>query len=417
MLVSRSSRRALVAALAVLLAAATASGASAAPASSSPLGPPAPAKGTPVKIGLITDGGNCPGCQDQNEAPAAKAAASWANEYLTGLAGHPITLDVCIDNLDPGTASDCANQMIRDNVAAVIFGEDGVIETPWSVLHSAQIPTINDSTTTTALLQDAASTFILDDSNAFTVSLPLAVAKQKHAKTVSVIVVDLPTATDIYSLSSTLSQFKQSGVKLQVVPAPLTTPDMTPQAQQIVAKNPNGVVLVVGVDSFCLAAFNGLRAVGFHGTISAISYCFTEPSTVKQVPASTLKGMVIGNEAPIGDSADVSMRQYRAVLQKYANNLSPTDPVAMAIFRDFGALSVGTRGLQGAVTPASVIAAMKAMNNEVMPFSGTGRIFRCNGKASASGPAVCSRSVIASILNASGTPSQFNVENNAPIPG
>ena len=418
MWVSRSSRRALVAVLAVLLAAATAtaSGAGAAPGSS-PLGPPAPAKGTPVKIGLISDGGNCPGCQDQNEVPAAKAAANWANEYMTGLAGHPITVDVCIDNMDPGTASDCANQMIRDNVAAVVFGEDGVIETPWNVLHNAQIPTLNDSTTTTALLQDATSTFELDDSNVFTVSLPLAVAKQKHAKTVSVMVVDLPTATDIYSLPSTLSEFKQAGVKLQVVPAPLTTPDMTPQAQQIFAKNPNGVVLVVGVDPFCLAAFNGLRAVGFHGTISAISYCFTEPTTVKQVPASTLKGMTIGNEAPIGDSTDASMREYRAVLQKYANNLSPTDPLPMAIFRVFGALSVGTRGLQGAVTPASVIAAMKAMNNEVMPFSGTGRIFRCNGKASASGPAVCSRSVIASILNASGTPSQFNVENNAPIPG
>ncbi len=417
MWVSRSSRRAVVAALAVLLAAGTAGAAraGAAPASS-PLGPPAPAKGTPVKIGLISDGGNCPGCMDAEEEPAAKAAASWANEYMTGLAGHPITVDVCIDNMDPGTAIDCANQMIRDNVAAVVIGADGVIESPWNVLHNAHIPVINDSNTITAMLQDATSTFVLNDSNAFTVSLPLAVAKQKHAKIVSVIVVDLPIATDIYSLPSTLSQYKQSGVKLEVVPAPLTTPDMTPQAQRIVATNPNGVASIVGDDPFCLAAFDGLKAVAFHGTISAISYCFTEPTTVKQVPASTLKGMVIGNEAPVGDSSDASMRQYKAVLQKYANNLSPTDPLPMAIFRDFGALSVGTRGLQGAVTPTSVIAALKAMNNEVMPFSGTGRIFRCNGKASASGPAVCSRSVIASTLGASGTPSQFTVENNEPIP-
>ena len=64
------------------------------------------ATGTPVKIGLLTTGGNCAGCTANYEAPAAQAAVDWLNEYKNGLAGHPITLDVCVDNNDPAKGTD-----------------------------------------------------------------------------------------------------------------------------------------------------------------------------------------------------------------------------------------------------------------------------------------------------------------------
>ena len=87
------------------------------------LGPVARAMGTPVKVGLITDGGTCSsGCGAGDEAPVAQATVAWLNQHMNGLAGHPMTLDVCVDNLDPGTASDCANQMIRDKDVAVVIG-------------------------------------------------------------------------------------------------------------------------------------------------------------------------------------------------------------------------------------------------------------------------------------------------------
>src|SRR6516164_1891623 len=68
------------------------------------LGPAAPATGTPVKVGLITDGGCC-GATAGAEQPVATAAVQWLNQYMNGLAGHPISLDVCVDDLDPGKGS------------------------------------------------------------------------------------------------------------------------------------------------------------------------------------------------------------------------------------------------------------------------------------------------------------------------
>src|SRR6202043_3355638 len=105
------------------------------------------ATGTPVKVGLLTTGGNCSGCTSNYEVPAARAAVAWLNDYNNGLAGHPMTLDVCVDNNDPGKGSDCANQMISDNVDAVVLGSSGVSETEWKILHDAGLPVVNHSAT------------------------------------------------------------------------------------------------------------------------------------------------------------------------------------------------------------------------------------------------------------------------------
>ena len=374
------------------------------------------ATGTPVKIGLLTTGGNCSGCTANYEAPAGRAAAGWLNDYQNGLAGHPITVDVCVDNNDPGKGTDCANQMIRDGVSAVVLGSSGINETEWKILHDAGIPVVNHSTTVPALIQDAKSTFILYDPEAQTLTLPIATAKRVHAKQISLIVVDFPTATDLYKQDSTKQAFDDAGIKWNMVTVPLGQADVTPQAQQVIAKNPDGVVSIVGSDITCIPAINALHSLGFKGTITTISYCITDAMR-KAVPAEAIKGMRFGAEAPFGDKTDRSMRQYAAILDKYANTQVPADDQpGVTVFQSVAAIGVGAQGLKGAVTPASVTAAMKGMKNAVLPASG-GRVFRCNGKATSEGPAICSVSTNTGTLDAQGKPSSYAVDNNEPVPG
>jgi ABC-type branched-subunit amino acid transport system substrate-binding protein len=378
------------------------------------LGPPAPATGTPVKVGLITNGDTCTGCTSVNEAPVARATVPWLNAHMHGLAGRPITLDVCVDDLDPGKASDCANQMIRDNVVAVVIGSNGVIETSWKILHDAKIPVITNAVTSSALLTDTSSTFMINDPIAQVVNLPIAVAKDAGAKKISTIVVDLPIATDVYKNSKSL--FDESGVTLDLVPVALGTADLTPQAQQIQTNNPDGLVSIVGPDSFCIAALDSLRAVGYQGSKFMISQCLTD-ATRKAIPGDVLKGIVTASLAPIGDKADRSMQQYDAVLDTYAKTkIDRSDLVGLMVYQSLAALSVGAQDLKGNVTPASVTAALKGMKNELLPGSG-GRHFRCNGHASAERPSVCSISVLAATLDAHGNPAKYTVENDEPIGG
>ena len=385
--------------------------------SAASLGEEAPATGTPVKIGLITDGGDCNQCAAAaGEEPVAKAAVAWLNQYRHGVAGHPVSLDICVDDLDPGKAADCANQMIRDDVAAVVIGSNGVIETSWKLLHDAHIPVINNGATNAVLLQDPESTFVINDPYAQIVDYPIAVAEKAGADRVSAMVIDLPIATGVYK-GTTERTFEDAGVELDVVPVPIGTPDMTPQAQQVVADNPDGTVVIVGHDQFCIPALNGLRAAGFEGSTIVISQCLTE-ATRKAVPGDVLDGLLTASIAPVGEDDDPSMREYRAVLAKFADEageeVDPNEVVGLGVFQSFGALSAATQGLQGEVTPASVTAAIKAMGNEELPASG-GRVFRCNGKASTFGPALCSSSMAVATLDSHGDPAKYTVENNSPI--
>lgn len=372
------------------------------------------ATGTPVKVGLLTTGGNCTGCSANYETPAAGAAVDWLNDYRNGLAGHPMTLDVCLDNNDPGTGSDCANQMIRDNVDAVVLGSSGVAGSEWKILRDAGIPIVNHSTTQTELLQDPKSTFILYGSDVQTVTLPISVAKNAGAKKVSFIVVDVPAATDIYKSDSTKQAFKRAGLTYSVIPVPLGQADVTPQAQQIVASNPDGVVVIVGNDPLCIGTLNGLHELGFRGTVTTISYCITDAMR-KAVPGEVVKGIRFGSEAPVGDASDRSMKEYAAIIDKYAKGKVPlSDLSAITVFQSFAAIVIGSEKLKGEVTPASITAAMKAMDNAVLPASG-GRVFRCNGKAAPQSPSTCSVSTITGTLDSKGFPASYRTDNNGPI--
>jgi branched-chain amino acid transport system substrate-binding protein len=404
-------RRVLILGVVVGLAASWATVANAdAPASA----PAQKATGEPVKVGLITTGGDCDGCSGQAEAPAAEAAVKWLNATQNGLAGHPMELVTCVASNDPGKAADCANQMISEGVVAVIEGSSGTIATSWKIVNDAGIPFINHSTTDEPILEDTESTFILYDPLAQTVTLPIEVAKAKKAKKISVIPVNVPAATTIYETAA--DKFKKAGVKLDVIPVDLGVSDMSNQAQQVVNDNPDGVVSIVGHDAFCIPALNGLNAVGFEGTLTTISFCITDAMR-EAVPAEVIDGMRFGSEAPVGaKKLDKSLKEYQKALKKYApEDVDPEDMTGITTFQSFGALSLGTKTLQGDVTPEAVITALRGMDNEVLPASG-GRIFRCNGKASDFGPSICSRSTVVATLDGTGNPKKYTTENNEPVP-
>jgi branched-chain amino acid transport system substrate-binding protein len=405
-------RRLLVTGVVVMTAASsaaiTAVAAGAAPAQA----PAQKATGTPVKVGLLTTAGDCDGCTGKDEPPAAQAAVGWLNATNNGLAGHKIELDTCVTSNDPGKATDCANQMIADGVVAVAEGSDGVLGTVAPILQAAGIPLVNHSSTDDNVLKDTKSTFILYDPLAQTVTLPIAVAKAAKAKKISFIVIDVPTATDVYKSAAGI--FKKAGIKIDVVPVAIGTADMSNQAQQVLVDNPDGIVSIIGHDAFCIPALNALNAVGFKGAITTISFCVTDAMR-KAVPANVIKGVRFASEAPIG-SNDKSIRDYKKILKKYgAGDVDPNDLIALTAFQSIAAIGLGTKKLQGEVTPATVTAAMKSMDNEVLPASG-GRLFRCNGKASSFSPAVCSVGTVASSLDASGKPTKYTTENNKPIP-
>jgi branched-chain amino acid transport system substrate-binding protein len=389
------------------------SGAAVPAASSNVLGTKNPAKGTPVKIGFITDD-RSPRGDNSIETPVANATTKWLNQYMRGVGGHPIELVRCVSAADPSTSTDCASEMIAQDVAAVVVGANSVIGNIWAPLNQAGIPVFLFGSSSPDLVADTDTTFIMTNGRASLFALPAGVAKENKAKKVSAVVVDIPAATNFWKEAAP-ALYKEAGLAVELMAIAGGTADMTPQMQQLVKDNPKGVAFVLGGDAFCIAAFNGLRAAGFKGTIAAVPFCISD-ATRTAVPGDFLEGIQIAATSPSDDPKNPSMKQYFAVLDKFgASDADKTNTIGQSMFMALSGLSVATQKLKGAATPKSIAAAAKAMDWSVLPGAG-GTHIRCNGKADPAQPAVCTNSVLAAELNAQGRAATYTPLNDERIP-
>lgn len=416
---TRRTRRAVLTAIAVVTVTTLAVGSAAqaaAPTQSNGakkvLGPKDPAKGTPVRIGFVTDDVTA-STDNSIETPVAEAATKWLNAHRGGIGGRPIELVRCVSGGDPGKSADCANQMIRDDVAAVVTGSQQFMVNLWNPLHAAGIPLFVFGTGSPDLLADADSTFVLGAGQAALVNLMVGAAKANKAKKVTVVAIDVPAATQYYKEEGP-ARFAAEKLQMDLVPVALGTADMTPQMQRVVSDNPDGVVFVIGNDTFCIAAFNGLRAAGFDGALTTIPQCLSD-ATRTAVPGDFLEGVQISANAPVDTPKHPAAKLYNTVLDRFgASGVDKTRVTGYGIFQALAGLAAATQDLSGEVTPASIIAAAKSMPWSELPTSGIH--VRCNGKANAAQPAVCATGTLAATLNAAGKATKYRAVGDDPIP-
>ncbi|MFG1921968.1 ABC transporter substrate-binding protein [Cryptosporangium sp. NPDC048952] len=370
------------------------------------LGPEAAAKGEPVRIGVVT--GKAATGQRAVERDVSEATIEYLNARKSGIGGRPIELKVCDTTADPSTATDCANQMIQAHVVGVVIGSTSVAEAVWDPLHAAGIPTMLFAASDAPVLRDADSTFVLSDPIFSSVTLPLELAKDEGKTTVTTIVVDVPSALGLYSTVAP-PLYAAAGVEHQLIVVPLDTADMTPQLQKL-AKGDPGVVQVVGNDSFCVAAFNGLRAVGFTGLINAAGPCISD-ATRKATPKDQLEGMMVSAATPLGTD-NPSMQLYEAVAATYGRDIDLTVPAGMSLFSTIVSFHAAVANITGDVTPAAVTAAIKGAPETAMPGAVPLK-FKCDGSYYPATPAVCLRGGLIATLDDQGRPEKYEARGVA----
>lgn len=368
------------------------------------LGTPNPATGTPVKVGLISDGAT-QAFDNSAELTAMKAAADYWNEFKGGIAGHPIETVTCETKNEPATAADCANKMIADGVVAVVVGQSAQGEAVWKPLSEAKIPLTFLAASGDGPLTDPETTFNLHNGYGTLFALPVSIAEQNDAKKIAFVVIDVPQALTAFDEAAP-QVLEAAGLEYDLVKVPIGTADMTPQMQEIENSGAE-VVQVVGNDSFCIAAFNGLKAVGYEGEITAVTHCITD-ATRESVDGSVLDGMYITATAAVGDTEDEGYQLYVATMEKYTDDADVNNSTTMGAWVAMASFLTAIEKLEGEVTPATVAAAGKGMDKSLMPGGG-GLEFQCNGEANPSTPAVCTAQVLQAKLDAQGNPAEYSV--------
>jgi branched-chain amino acid transport system substrate-binding protein len=301
--------------------------------------------------------------------------------------------------------------MIQDGAVAVVVNNSSVVDTAWEPLHTAGVPTLIFQDYGDKMTKDTKSSFLLINPVPTLFGLPISVAQSEHVDKIAFVLIDVPPALSAFNADGP-EIIKNAGLEYDLVRVPPGTPDMTSQMQQI-ASSGAGVVHVVGNDTFCIAAIQGLKAAGYTGKITAVSQCLTD-ATRDALP-DQLDGVYIQSSLALGAADDPTYQLYEAVMGAYGKDVRDTENInAMGAYTVLAALATALEGIEGDITPQSVISTMKAMPEAEVPGGG-GVKFRCGGSAMPSLPAVCTNQWLRATLDAKGQPSHYEVEDSSTI--
>jgi branched-chain amino acid transport system substrate-binding protein len=368
------------------------------------LGPENVAEGEPVRIGLVGDGAT-DAFDNRDELRAGEAAAEYWNTHRGGLAGRPVEVRTCEMGNEPARATDCADQLIEDDVVAVALSQSGVADSVWEPLHEAGIPTMFLQTSAQEYLMDGVSSFTMMNPLGTLLGLPMAVAEEEGVDHIAFVIIDVPQAREGIEGTAPLV-LEPAGIDYDVIAIAPGTADMSAQMQQVVNSGA-GLVHVTGNDAFCISAFNGLATAGYAGPVAAVSQCITDV-TQDSVPGDVLEGTYITASQALG-ADHPTYRHYRAVIDTYGDDVEDVENVlGMGGYAAVLSLLLATEELEGDVTPETVIEAAGSMPEQEVPGGG-GATFQCGGSATDLLPAVCSNQSLQAVLDGDGRLTDYQV--------
>jgi branched-chain amino acid transport system substrate-binding protein len=368
-------------------------------AAAAAFGTPKPATGTPLKVGFVTDGKTA-NIDNSSEVPAAQAAVKYVNQYLGGINGHPITLDICDTQQTPSGGTDCGNQMVSDGVPVVLESVSGQAPSVYKPIAAANIPYVGYSVADAGVLQAKTGAYVLTNGLSTSFAGPAKVAQLAGAKHAAEVVIDVPGATGPAKALDPAFYKNAGGITVDVVAIPPGTADMTPQMQAELTKNPDQVH-IIGDVPFCTSAIKALKSLGYNKPVVVIQQCIASGSAAS-IPGG-YKGVVEITSASFDPTA-ADTKLYVAAMSTWAAGTPPfVNGVTSEGYATVLGFAQAMSGLTSDPTPANIEAAFAAMSPQPLPFGG-GINFQCDGKQVSLTASVCSTGALEATLDQSGNP-------------
>ena len=362
-----------------------------------PLGTPTAATGDPVKIGLITEsGGEAISSQSQLTETGAQIAVDYVNEYRGGLAGQPIELVICGNKASASGASDCANQMVEQDVAAVVWPFTGFGPQQVPIITGAGIPIIAVSGSSTEELTTP-GVFIITGGYVGTLGAYAQHSADNTVEKFSMITIDVPSATQAAEGIGSMV-FGNAGVDYSVVKVAPGTPDMTAQVQAAISDGATALG-VTGDVTFCTSFFQAYQALALDVPKYIIQPC-VDPTVIDSL-SDVLDGSILATTVATDEDTDV----YAAMVDKYGDGTVDPNPAINAGVSSGVAtimnLSNLMDGVAGPITAAVATDQAKTAIDTPMWLSG-GLTFTCNGTAIPILPNLCSAQFQIGTVDATG---------------
>ncbi|WP_406274301.1 ABC transporter substrate-binding protein [Nocardia sp. NBC_00881] len=362
----------------------------------SALGIPNKAAGAPIKIAFSSEG-KAAQFDTTPEIEAAKAAASYVNDYLGGINGRPIEINlVCENQGQPGRTRDCANKFVQSDAVALVSGPTIFMDTTLEVTSTAGLAYFNLGSTAGAF--GSPNSYVMTNTLGAVVAVPATYAKEHNIQRVAILTMDVPSSVEPLRQIGAMV-YGNAGVTPDIVPVPPGTPDQTPQVQAAL-NNHAQMFHVLGDPAFCTSALKAMRTLKVEQPIAVIGQCIGDETTAAQIPGGYADLLVAPQSATDPSAQDTKI--YDAVIDKYTDGKLKTATAPTGYQAVLGFARAMT-GFQGEATRQNITAYLGAMPSpQPMPL-GAGITFQCGSKVVAIAPNICAKEGLLGTAEEDGT--------------
>ncbi len=338
------------------------------------------ATGTPIKIGTIN--------QDTGAAAAFpeltvadKVAFEFINTELDGLDGHPLELITCDTRFSPDLSLQCAQQMVDEDVIAVVGGidiwGDGI-----KVLEDNGIPYVGGI----PVSFNAARSPVSFQFSGGTWGAVLGEAKyavdELAAERVSIIHAEFAPITDAAEYGR--RYLEGVGVDVKVVTVPPIGADMVSAINEAGEGDPDAIIALTA-DSGCVPTMETAKQLELDAVLMLTGAC-AAPKIIDSA-GDAVEGRIFNLEAELGDEYPDNAL-YQAIGDKYGPLFDyEVQGAGTVSFRAVMNLYVALRAIGAdAATPAAILDHFRNAKDAPSFF---GHPYTCDGKQLAGLPALC----------------------------
>ena len=249
--------------------------------------PAGPATGEPIKFMTIATF-ESPNFSVPQVQTAIEARVKAINE-AGGVNGRPLEAEFCNDRFDPNEASACARRAAEIGAVAVLGGTTPQAQAIFPVLAEEQIPWVGGSGTAGAIeLQDPISYPIIGGSPAMLIGVGRALVDQSGP---NVAVITTDNAASQAGSDAVSQGIAAAGGTAQVFPAPLDTVDFSGIVATALATNPDAVAITTPPEP-APKVVQALRQAGYQGLIGSPSSLL--PPASLEALGTDAEGVILG---------------------------------------------------------------------------------------------------------------------------
>lgn len=340
------------------------------------------ASGSPIQLGMINQENTAAG-SFPDVRQGALAAASYINNSLGGLKGHPLKISPCITDASPASGANCSRKLIGEHVVAVIGGEDFSTSGSIPPLAAAKVPYVGGIPILPAESTSPISFQFSGGSAAAFSAQNLYLVKYLHVKSVNIITTANPAGLAAATTFGADILKKLGVTNVKTVQAAADAADFTAPVQQIAANNPDAIMVLFGSPA-CSRIMQAIGSLGVKSTTFYPGSCLTQ----KEVTAggNGADGAYFNSDNMLFDGNDPQVVTWRDQMKKYQPSAT-LSAYSQNGFQSVMNLWESMKKISGTPTPATIIANLRASVN-VPSFMG--HPYTCNGKVIPSQPAICS---------------------------